>query len=129
MSLKIGGVDPTKIMVAGTPATRIMIGTGTSAVQVWTAVKRTLTVATTISGTTPVWDYINLEGDTSILRAVTPDKLSFQVPVTPSGTVQQNPSGQVTEYGRSDIIREGEIMPAEVTVGARGSGSVTFTEV
>ena len=38
MSLKIGGVDPTKIMVAGKPATKIMVGTGNSAVQAWAAV-------------------------------------------------------------------------------------------
>lgn len=38
MSLKIGGVDPTKIMVAGKPATKIMVGTGSSAVQAWAAV-------------------------------------------------------------------------------------------
>lgn len=126
MSLKIGSATPTKIMVAGTPATKVMLGTGSSAVLAWTAVKRTVTVASIWVQTT-VWG--TATGDTSVIQSLTSNELSFSIPMTPSTTVSQNPSGQVTEYGRPDIIRAGETMPAGTTVRARGTAPVTFTEV
>lgn len=48
MSIKIGGVDISKILVGNgglPPAIKIMMGTGTSAVQVW-PIARVITVAT-----------------------------------------------------------------------------------
>lgn len=127
MSLKIGGVDPTKIMVAGTPATRVMLGTGSSAVLAWTAVKRTVTVTAVYPASGLAWG--TATGDTSVIQSLTSNELSFSIPMTPSTTVDQSPRGQVTEYGRQDIIRAGETMPAGTTVRARGTSPVTFTEV
>lgn len=55
MSLMNGGADPTKIMVAGKPAIKIMVGTGSSAVQAWAAVDppQRVTVETDGSGWFP----------------------------------------------------------------------------
>lgn len=128
MSLKIGGADPTKILVSGVRAVKVIMGTGSAAALVWEVTKRTNTIQVNVNGSTGATTWGTDTGDLGLVTK-TSDKVAFGVPTTASATVNQNPSGQVTYDGRSDIISAGQTIPAGVTVRPRGSGTVTFTEV
>lgn len=121
MSLKIGGVDPTKIMVAGTPATKIMIGTGSSAVQAWQAIRQ-VTITSKSTGSGYRWNVGTAVGAVEIMIPEYGDEvLRFTVDVTCDRPVNDFVTGSRIYAGT--LIREGD------GVVSRGVGAVTFTGV
>lgn len=120
MSLKIGGVTPTKIMVAGTPAKKVMVGTGTTAVQVWSAIRK-VTINSFDSDFVPG----SQTGDTTLVKDFTPTLYGHSVRFTAATTCDKS-------VWNDDIFADvpaGATIPADTPVLANLSGFHMFTEV
>ncbi|AKF28179.1 hypothetical protein YH66_11765 [[Brevibacterium] flavum] len=119
MSLKIGGVDPTKIMVAGTPATKIMCGDQIA----WQAIRKiTITATYDSSAQQYRWDVDGAAGSTELIVAPggsASTLISFPVPMTCSRMVNRG----------AGTISAGAVINAGLTVGARTTQAHIFTEV
>ncbi|QXU45087.1 hypothetical protein KW808_11890 [[Brevibacterium] flavum] len=80
--IKLSGVDISKILVGNgggaSPATKIMIGTGSSAVQVWPVARKVVIYTRT---TNLDWIYSQASGDAEILSFTTFSQIRFSVPV------------------------------------------------
>ena len=119
MALKIGGVDPTKIMISDTPATKIMSG----GVVVWQAIRK-ITISATYDASAQQyrWNVSTASGSTEIIDSASSWQsvlISFPVPMTCSRTVNRGVG----------TIDAGVVIPAGVKVGARTTQSHVFTEV
>ena len=121
MPIKISGVDVSKVLVGSgggaSPAQKIMLGTGSSAVQVW-PIARVITVATyTISGN--IWLRAP-EGDIEIVASTGSTQIILLVPTICDRQVR-----------RDNISTEaGTVINAGARINALVSGvTYTFTEV
>ena len=121
MPLKISGVDVAKVLVGSggeSPAQKIMLGTGSSAVQVWQAIRQVTITATYISGSGYRWS-IPAVGDEELLTLLQSNAARFAARVT---------------CNRVSIVA-GVNQPAGTEIGTNqtvlpiSSGTYIFTEV
>lgn len=119
MSLKIGGVDPTKIMVGDTPAKKVIIAGQTA----WQAIRKVTITAPTSS----VFSQGSEIGDIDLISAWTgtgsSTRVAFSVDVTCDKRTRDN---VITFFSAGDTIPAGTQLRPTATDGA---GLYVFTEV
>lgn len=119
MTLKLGGADPTKIMVGSAPASKIMSGGEV----VWSAVRKvTITAPNGV-----VFSQGSEAGDTDLISAWTGQSTSLKVAFTVDVICdKRTKSSALTSFDAGTIIPAGTGVQPTSTDGA---GTYVFTEV